>query len=219
MKRCPECYEVYENDEKFCEADGHELLADPTFSRRADVAAAAPPARSNWWPAATFGVLIGAALGAGIFAAATLLSVSETNEHPAAGRAVEVQEKAPSNRVIAASKSAPTPQPEESPSPDSDQEAEPEPSPVASTENNTAAVQLNQGPISTGQKKRSTESEAGIQTVIEMTDGSTLDVDAAWEDRQGIWYRRSGLVSFVESSRVKAITARKGTKTADISSR
>jgi hypothetical protein len=49
-----------------------------------------------------------------------------------------------------------------------------------------------------------------------MTDGSTLDVDAAWKDNQGIWYRRSGLVSFVDSSRVKAITtARRETKVAE----
>jgi hypothetical protein len=49
-----------------------------------------------------------------------------------------------------------------------------------------------------------------------MNDGSTLDVEAAWEDKQGIWYRRSGLVSFVDSSRVKAITARRGTKVTEV---
>ena len=38
------------------------------------------------------------------------------------------------------------------------------------------------------------------------------DVDAAWEDKEGIWYRRSGLVSFVDSSRVKSITTHRDTK-------
>ena len=75
-------------------------------------------------------------------------------------------------------------------------------------------VRVAQGPISTGEKK-SVEAQGRVQTVIEMTDGTTLDVDAAWEDKQGIWYRRSGLVSFVDSSRVKAITARRETKPAE----
>jgi hypothetical protein len=47
-----------------------------------------------------------------------------------------------------------------------------------------------------------------VKTIIEMQDGSILEVDAAWKDAQGVWYRRGGLVSFVESPRVKTITAR-----------
>ena len=47
----------------------------------------------------------------------------------------------------------------------------------------------------------------------------TLDVDAAWEDNQGIWYRRGGLVSFVDSSRVKAIAARKPAKATEVPNR
>lgn len=31
MKRCPDCYEVYDEGEKFCELDGQQLLADPTI--------------------------------------------------------------------------------------------------------------------------------------------------------------------------------------------
>jgi len=42
--------------------------------------------------------------------------------------------------------------------------------------------------------------------IIKMKDGSTVEADAAWEDAQGVWFRRSGLVSFVEKSRVEAIT-------------
>jgi hypothetical protein len=45
----------------------------------------------------------------------------------------------------------------------------------------------------------------GERAIIKMKDGSTVEADAAWEDAQGIWFRRSGLVSFVEKSRVEAI--------------
>ena len=32
MRRCPECDEVYEDSEKFCELDGQPLLAYPALS-------------------------------------------------------------------------------------------------------------------------------------------------------------------------------------------
>ncbi len=218
MKRCPECYEAYDEGVKFCETDGHELLADPAYSPKPEVVVVKPAAadRSTWWPAATFGVLIGIIVGAGVFAVAMLVSTPEASEQPARTSAPEVRESAVPNRAVARSDAAPAPEPEASPSPESEEQAEAEPSPATNTETTTASVQLNQGPISTGQKPSAGESDSPLQTVIEMNDGSTLDVEAAWEDKQGIWYRRSGLVSFVDSSRVKAITSRKGTKVADV---
>ena len=215
MKRCPECYEAYDDEQKFCENDGHELLADPAYSPKPEVVVANPaPARPMWWPAAVLGILIGVIFGAGVFVVALLVSTPEKSEQPAT-QATEVKERTLPNRAIATSNPAPTPEPEASPSPDSEEEAEAEPSPATNTETKTASVQLNQGPISTGEKTKPGEGDGATQTVIEMTDGSTLDVDAAWEDKQGIWYRRSGLVSFVDSSRVKAITSRRDAKVSE----
>jgi hypothetical protein len=202
MKRCPECYEAYDDGLKFCETDGHELLADPAYSPKPEVVVVdRPPDRASWWPAASFGVLI--------------VSTPGPNEAPARTQATEVRDSALPSRAVARTNSAPTPEPEPSPSPEASEEAEAEASPPTNTETTTAA-QLNQGPISTGQKTSSADPDSAAQTVIEMNDGSTLDVEAAWEDKQGIWYRRSGLVSFVDSSRVKAITARRGTKVTEV---
>ena len=212
MKRCPECYEVYPDEERFCEADGQELLADPAPSPE-PLQAAVPPASTvagpTWLPAAALGVLIGIGIGASVFAAVMLSSGSEDKEPQVVRESpVALRETAPSLRASAANP-APTAEPEESPSPEDEEQAEAEASPQVTEENKAVVAELNQGPISTGKKAKAGESETALQTVIEMNDGSTLDVDAAWEDKQGIWYRRSGLVSFVESSRVKAITARK----------
>ena len=219
MKRCPQCYELHSDSDRFCERDGHELLTDPTYAAEAVMPIRAKSAQRQWLPAAAFGVLIGLIVGAGIFLPISLLSRSAPPESQTQRQASEAPTKVLPNRLATTSHTAPTPLPEESPSPDS-AEAEATPSPATNTDNKTVAVQLNQGPISTGQKTKQSENEAGVQTVIEMTDGSTLDVDAAWEDKQGIWYRRSGLVSFVESSRVKAISARKGTaKPAEVQDR
>ena len=221
MKRCPQCYNVYDDEERFCEVDGQELLADPAFAPQSQaIPLAAPAAGPAWLPAAALGVLIGIGIGAGVFAAIMLSSGSKENSPQVVREAPEVRERAPSSVRATVANPAPTAEPEESPSPEAEEEAEPEASPQVTEENKAAVAQLNQGPISTGKKIKDNESESGLQTVIEMHDGSTLDVDAAWEDKQGIWYRRSGLVSFVESSRVKAITARKGvTKTPELQDR
>lgn len=221
MKRCPECYGVYEDSERFCETDGHELLTDPALASESSqaVAQAPPAAGPAWLPAAILGVLIGIGIGAGIFAAITLSSGSKENAPDVVRQAPDYREKAPSVRATAAANPAPTAEPEESPSPEAE-EAQAEASPQPTEDNKAVAAEFNRGPISTGKKPKTDENEAGMQTVIEMNDGSTLDVDAAWEDKQGIWYRRSGLVSFVESSRVKAITARKGvTKSPELQDR
>ena len=220
MKRCPQCYEVYDDSERFCEADGQELLTDPAAVPAQAVAPPPPAAGPSWLPGAILGVLIGIGIGAGIFAAITLSAGSKDNEPQVVREAPEYRERAPSVRATAVANPAPTAEAEASPSPESEEEAEPEASPQAPEDNKTAVAEFNRGPISTGKKPKTDESEAALQTVIEMNDGSTLDVDAAWEDKQGIWYRRSGLVSFVESSRVKAITARKGvTKTPELQDR
>ena len=40
---------------------------------------------------------------------------------------------------------------------------------------------------------------------LRLTDSSTMEVDEAWEDAQGVWYRRGGVTYLVERSRVREI--------------
>jgi Zn-finger nucleic acid-binding protein len=40
---------------------------------------------------------------------------------------------------------------------------------------------------------------------IRMVDGSTIEVDEAWEDADGFWYKRGGVTQFIVKSRVKGI--------------
>jgi hypothetical protein len=216
MKRCPQCYASYEDQARFCENDGHDLLVDPASLAKPEVVVVAAASRSIW-PAATLGVVAGVVIGAGVFAVAFLFSRPETHDQATVRAATEVHETALPRRAVT-SDSVPTPEPEASPSPDEEQEAEAEaePSPAPSAETQTTSVRLNQGPISTGEKPAAGDGDNAVQTVIEMKDGSTLDVEAAWEDKQGVWYRRSGLVSFVDSSRVKAITSRRDVKASEV---
>jgi soluble lytic murein transglycosylase-like protein len=38
-----------------------------------------------------------------------------------------------------------------------------------------------------------------------LVDGTTLEVDEAWNDAEGVWYRRGGMTNFIERARVKTI--------------
>ena len=51
---------------------------------------------------------------------------------------------------------------------------------------------------------------------LRLTDGTTMEVDEAWEDAQGVWYRRGGVTYLVERSRVKEVVkaGQEATKTA-----
>ncbi len=48
-------------------------------------------------------------------------------------------------------------------------------------------------------------SASALADQLRLADGSTMEVDEAWEDAQGVWYRRAGVTYWVERSRVKQV--------------
>ncbi|HVF41455.1 MAG TPA: lytic transglycosylase domain-containing protein [Pyrinomonadaceae bacterium] len=48
-------------------------------------------------------------------------------------------------------------------------------------------------------------SASALADQLKLADGSTMQVDEAWEDAQGVWYRRAGVTHWVERSRVKQV--------------
>ena len=47
-----------------------------------------------------------------------------------------------------------------------------------------------------------------------LVDGTTLEVDEAWDDAEGVWYRRGGMTNFIARARVKSIERKGGEKDA-----
>src|SRR5215210_4689414 len=45
---------------------------------------------------------------------------------------------------------------------------------------------------------------------LKLADGTTMEVDEAWEDAQGVWYRRGGVTNLVERSRVREVVKTAG---------
>lgn len=200
MKQCPECNELFDDQKAFCDMDGAELV-DQTDSLRAALtnAQASSSGNSSAWVTGVIGGLIGVIIC--ILLYMLFLVPGRQNDLEQERRANEAKE----TRPVTPSQVAlvPTKAPAETPSPtetESPAEEAASPSPAAAA--TAPPVPLNNGPIATGTK----ELAGGDRALIKMKDGSTVEADAAWEDAQGIWFRRSGLVSFVEKSRVEAIT-------------
>ena len=45
----------------------------------------------------------------------------------------------------------------------------------------------------------------GGKPVILLTSGGKIDADEVWRTRDGVWYRRDGIVTLLKHARVKAI--------------
>jgi hypothetical protein len=216
MKRCPQCYERYENTAMFCEADGQRLLDDPVMIvNEQDLVPDTPlKPRNEYFVIGLIGVLTGVLLcGVAYLGYSLLQTESDANESQ---RPVARQMSEPAqSRPVSARAAEAAPAPSESPSPEQEAIASPEPSQQPQAD--VVSARLNRGPISTAPEPTDSADGAKSKTIIEMQDGSVIEVDAAWKDAQGVWYRRGGLVSFVESPRVKAITARAEAKTSPAS--
>ncbi len=210
MRRCPKCYQVYGNTESFCETDGQRLLPDPGLT--VDTRELVPDGRPSRSPNAAAVGLIGVFTGVFLCGSAYLAysyfgSASEkAEERPP----VAMQVKEPVETRPAPVRPEAEASPSESPTEEEEAEASPEPSQKPPVD--SVSARLNQGPVSTGDQSNVAD-DAKVKTIIEMQDGSKVEVDAAWKDSQGVWYRQGSLVSFVEGPRVKAITARTETKT------
>jgi Zn-finger nucleic acid-binding protein len=48
-------------------------------------------------------------------------------------------------------------------------------------------------------------SSPALADQLRLADGTTMEVDEAWEDSQGVWYRRGGVTHLVEKSRVREV--------------
>ena len=191
MKRCPECHELFDDQKAFCDMDGSELTETNAASRAGSA-----------WVTGAIGGLIGVIVCVLLyiaFLAPGQHDIQEQTRHAAEttstpARSTQVA-TAPLNTQVPALES---PSPAASP-----EEATPSPTqPPAAPVTTPPPATLNNGPIATGSKWVNN----GERAIIKMKDGSSVEADAAWEDKQGVWFRRSGLVSFVEKSRVEAIT-------------
>jgi len=190
MKRCPQCLFLYPESDERCDFDNTPLeVVD-----EAEIAAATgsnKPGRRKVVPlAAAVGLMLGVLVFAIYYGASQL--GRKTSAAP-----VTVASPTPSQPAV----TLPSPSPEVSPSPSPS--PSPKSSPVAVA---TAHTRATSDPVSTSGP--GIAQRQGGKPVIILTSGGRIEADEVWRTRDGVWYRRNGMVTLLKRGQVKSIVTR-----------
>lgn len=188
MKRCPQCLFIYPESDERCDFDQTPLVvvADSEIE-----SATRPPHRNLKLLLIPVAVVILGIVGAFLF----FNSGKKTDQTQASTiNPVAVVEETPAPPP-------PSPSPSVSQSPSPSPTAKPSPTRVA-TSHTTPSV----APVSTSGPGIGAKS--GSRPTILLTSGGKIDADEVWRTRDGVWYRKNGMVTLLKSHRVKAVVSR-----------
>jgi len=211
MKRCPQCEFIYPDRDDQCDFDQtplvsiteseiaaitntpeRPLLGDlaVTYSRKSE----SRRNRRTLPVAVALGLIIGLISVVLYFAFHRPLTSRQLDA--ATSRVTD------SPGIVPPSASAlPSPTINNSPSPEpvvSDQKSQ---SPISKISTAPSTPRLSS--VSTGPPR--TETVSSLRPVILLTSGGRIEADAAWRTKDGVWYRRNGIVTLIKGNRVKAI--------------
>ena len=191
MKRCPQCLFIYPDSDSSCDFDQTPLASvdDATID-----AATRPPKRRALPIAAAIGLMLGIL----IFA----LYYGLTRQPQKASAAAE---SPITPEAVAPAPAPPSPSPEVSPSPSPSPSIAPSPRPLPS-QPSTAHTRATGDPVSTSGPGIGTRQ--GGKPVIMLTSGGKIEADEVWRTKDGVWYRRNGMVSLLKRGQVKTIVTR-----------
>jgi hypothetical protein len=191
MKRCPQCLFLFPDSDEKCDFDQTPLEVIDEATIAATVTGR--PKRRTLPIAAAIGLLLGV-LGFAIY-------------YYAASRPSPVVEAAPQNPTVGAPISTPVPT-EPSPSPSVSPSPSPSASPNAKSSPNvsTSHTRSTLDPVSTSGP--GIGARQGNKPLIVLTSGGKIDADEVWRTKDGIWYRRNGMVTLLKRNQVKTIVTR-----------
>ena len=186
MKRCPQCLFLYPETDERCDFDKTllEVIDD------AEIDTATRPTKRRVLPiAAAIGLLLG------VFVFAIYYAVSHQKQETPQTSSTPVP-------VATLQTALPEPSPSVAPSPS------PSPSPKASASATPSAAhsRASTDPVSTSGP--GIGNRQGGRPVIMLTSGGKIDADEVWRTKDGVWYRRNGLVTLLKRGQVKAIVTR-----------
>ncbi len=190
MKRCSQCLFLYPDVDERCDFDKTPL---EVVDEAAVEAATHPVAKRQIPPLAAAIAIMAGVLAFVVFYGISLRRTSVATQNPAIVAPVASPE--PVITILP----SPSPSPSVSPSPS------PSPSPKPSIAPNTASshTRATRDFVSTGGPDMGTKQ--GGKSVIVLTSGSKIDADEVWRTKDGVWYRRNGMVTLLKRSQVKAI--------------
>ena len=191
MKRCPECKSLFSDTENFCEIDGTPLSTEVISQQ-------APPAIPQMRPKSNTILIVGVVLGLvfGILPVLVYMALTRgrdgENANQRAANTSVAQSQFP-QRVVAPPPPLSSPSPSAEPSPSPSAETSPTPQPTQ------PRIELSSSAISTAAKDKSGP------VVITLQSGNTIEAEEAWQTKEGIWYRRSGVIALLDPKDVKSV--------------
>lgn len=185
MKRCPQCLFIYPESDERCDFDQTPLVV--VDDSEIDVAVKPRGNKIKF----VF-VVLAAVIVLGVFGIYLGFKTKpEEQSSPIVPVAVAQETPPPPS---------PSPSPSVSPSPSPSPTAKPSPTRVATSHTTTSAA-----PVSTSGP--GIGGRSGNKSTILLTSGGKIDADEVWRTRDGVWYRKNGIVTLLKSNRVKAIVS------------
>jgi type IV secretory pathway VirB10-like protein len=202
MKRCPKCLFIYPDSDSQCDFDNTPLVVVDEAELEAATGQVQAPAKKKRAPrkrrnkVTAIVAVIGLMLGVGAFLVYySFVQANQDDPEIAAVAIVATQPMAAPLPAIESPAVVETP----SPSPAPTQKASAER--IATSHSSTTGA-----PVSTSGPGVGTK--AGGKPVILLTTGGRIEADEVWRTRDGIWYRRAGIVTLLKRNKVKAIVDR-----------
>mgnify|MGYP003575212520 FL=1 len=186
MKRCPQCLFIYPDSDERCDFDQTSLVV----FNESEIDSAPQPRRSH---VKLLSIAVAAIVLLGVIAFLFFNSRRNTAQTESFSVPIVVSQEP-------ALVPSPSPSPSVSPSPS------PSPSPKASpTRIATSHTTTSRDPVSTSGPGIGTR--RGSKPSIVLTTGGKIDADEVWRTRDGVWYRKNGVVTLLKPGRVKAIVS------------
>ena len=191
MKRCPECLFLYPDSDDKCDFDQTtlEVVDDSALE------VATRPKKSRTLPIAA-----AVALVLGVLVLALYFGFSRQSQKASAATESSTNVQPVSTPAPVAASPSPSPVPSPSPSPS------PAASPKASPSISTAHTRATGDPVSTSGPGIATRQ--GGKPVIMLASGGKIEADEVWRTKDGVWYRRNGIVTLLKRGQVKNIVTR-----------
>ncbi len=191
MKRCPQCLFLFPDSDEKCDFDQTplEVIDEATIA-----AVTSRPKRRTLPIAAAIGLILGVLVFAIYYYAAS--------------RPSPVVEAVPQNPTVTAPISTPVPT-EPSPSPSVSPSPSPSATPASKSSPNgvsTSHTRSTLDPVSTSGP--GIAARQGSKPVIMLTSGGKVEADEVWRTKDGVWYRRNGMVTLLKRNQVKTIVTR-----------
>jgi hypothetical protein len=202
MKRCPKCEFIYLDQDEVCDLDGTPLITADD-SELTNPQSLPQPAKAAGASKRKLAYGVAAAAMAGALVSSVYLGVTGKFSRKQNQQTAAVTQEVP-QPALATATATPSPSVMPSPSPEESPAANVRASAAPSAEAPRAVVSRN--PVSTG-----SETAGKNKVRIRLTNGTVVEAEEVWRTRQGVWYRRNGIVTLLESSRVKAIERSKAT--------